>query len=976
MAKIYTKESDVEQMFIREAEQCGWLYVPADEIDRPLDSVLVESWLKESLLILNKGLTSDQADQVIYQLRTLVTSVPKEQLVQNNNQFRKLLFEENSYPFGENGQNINIRFFDENDMSQNYCVVTNQWVYPHAKQGGKRLDLVFLINGIPMVLGEVKTPFHPTTTWADGANDIIKYQKSITEMFVPNILSFASEGKELMYGGIGLPVEKWGPWYGTEERQHGTFDPTFANFQHLMNPARLLDIYRFYSVFTADTQGHAIKVVCRYQQYLGGNSIVERVLNTYRHHEGPKSGLIWHFQGSGKSWLMVFVAQKLRKLNELKAPTVVIVDDRIDLEDQITGDFTRAEIPNLASAGSKEELEKFFKEDQRKILITTIFKFGDVTSVLSERDNIIVMVDEAHRTQEQDLGRKMRQALPNAFFFGLTGTPINKRDHNTFSTFGSSEDKNGYLSKYTFQNSVDDGATLELNFQAVPVEMHLNQEELQREFDEMTDQIDEAQRQQLIRRTNVEAFFTSDKRIQEVCRYIVKHFRESIEPSGMKAQVVVYNRECCVKYKKALDALLGRDDETVIVMHTAGDKSDDYKEYQLSRDEQKRILDQYRDPLSPIKFVIVTSKLLTGFDAPILQCMYLDKPMKDHTLLQAICRTNRKYTHDKSCGLIVDFVGVFDNVAKSLAFDEESVKTVVKNIDEIKALIPQYMDDCLRFFPGVDRTIGDWEGLMAAQQCLKDEDVKTNFAKHFNRLSKAWDVVSPDQILAPFEKDYSWMASVYQSVRPVSAGPSLIWTLLGSKTIEIIHNSIDSINIGTPLEDLVLDADVISQALNESEAKKKAVEIEQILRLRLQNHSGEINYQKFAEKLDQLRQKMEDSLCTSIDFLKQLLTLAKDLLKEEQKVSEPLDRRAQGRAALTELFESIKTPDTPIIVENVVNDIDKDIVDIVRKFNDAFKSITAQREIKQKLRSILWLKYGLKDQEVFDKAYSYIEMYY
>lgn len=975
-AKIYTKESDVEQMFIDEAKSCGWLYVPADEIERPLDSVLVEPWLKESLLLLNKGLKPDQADQVIYQLRTLLLSVPKEQLVQNNNKFRKLLFEENSYPFGENGQNINIRFFDETDMSKNYCVVTNQWMYPHAKQGGKRLDLVFLINGIPVVIGEVKTPFHPNTTWADGANDILKYQKSITEMFVPNILSFASEGKELMYGGIGLPVDKWGPWYANEDREHGTFSPTFENFRHMMTPARLLDIYRFYSVFTADGQGNAIKVVCRYQQYLGGNAIVERVLNTYRNHEGPKSGLIWHFQGSGKSWLMVFVAQKLRKMNELKAPTIVIVDDRIDLEDQITGDFTRAEIPNLASAGSKDELETFFKQDQRKILITTIFKFGDVTSVLSDRDNIIVMVDEAHRTQEQDLGRKMRQALPNAFFFGLTGTPINKRDHNTFNTFGSKDDKNGYLSKYTFQNSVDDGATLELNFQAVPVEMHLNQEELQREFDEMTDQIDEAQRQQLIRHTNVEAFFTADKRIQEVCRYIVKHFRESIEPSGMKAQVVVYNRECCVKYKKALDALLGRDDETVIVMHTAGDKSDDYKEYQLSRDEQKRILDQFRDPLSPIKFVIVTSKLLTGFDAPILQCMYLDKPMKDHTLLQAICRTNRKYTHDKSCGLIVDFVGVFDNVAKSLAFDEESVKHVVKNIDEIRQLIPSFMDECLRFFPGVDRTIGDWNGLMEAQQCLKDEDVKTEFAKHFNRLSKAWDVVSPDQILAEYEKDYSWMASVYQSIRPVSAGPSLIWSLLGSKTIEIIHNSIDSINIGTPLEDLVLNTDVINQALSESEIKKKTIEIEQVLRLRLQNHIGEVNYQKFAEKLDQLRKKMEESLCTSIDFLKQLLTLAKDLLSEEQKVLEPIDRRAQGRAALTELFESIKTPDTPIIVENVVNDIDKDIVAIVRKFNDAFKSVTAQREIKQKLRSILWLKYNLKDQEVFDKAYSYIEMYY
>lgn len=972
-------EATIENMFLDAARECGWDYKPAEEIERRTEDVLVESWLRESLIALNP-ITAEQADQVIYKMRTLLISVPNEHLVQNNNAFRRLLFEENSFPFGEDGQNINIRFFDEQNPSNNYCIVTNQWVYPRpGKNGGKRLDLVFIINGIPVVIGEAKTPFRPGVTWADGAVDIVKYQKSIPEMFVPNILSFATDGKELMYGGIGLPAEKWGPWFANENREHGAFNSTLANFKHLMNPARLWDIYRFYSVFTADTQGRAIKVVCRYQQYLGGDAIVQRVRETYTRRKGPKSGLIWHFQGSGKSWLMVFVAQKLRRMNELKSPTVVIVDDRIDLEDQITGDFTRAEIPNIASAGSKEELEQFFEQDQRKILITTIFKFGDVDHVLSNRDNIIIMVDEAHRTQEKDLGRKMRQALPNAFFFGLTGTPINKREHNTFNTFGADEDANGYLSKYTFQNSIDDGATLELNFQTVPVSLHLDQEKLQREFDELTDEIDEEQRQQLVRRTSVEAFFTADSRIQEICRYIVKHFRESIEPTGMKAQVVVYNRECCVKYKKAIDALLGRDDETVIVMHTDGDKADDYKEYQLSRDEQKRVLDQFRDPLSPLKFVIVTSKLLTGFDAPILQCMYLDKPMKDHTLLQAICRTNRKYTHDKTCGLIVDFVGVFDNVAKSLAFDEESIKTVVKNIDEIREQIPAFMDECLRFFPGVDRTLGDWEGLQAAQQCLRDEEKKTDFAKRFARLSRAWDIVSPNAWLDQFEQDYSWLAGVYQSIRPVTNGPSLIWTLLGAKTIEIIHNSIDSINIGTPLEDLVVNADIIDQAITEAEAKKRTIELEQVLRLRLQNHAGDINYKPFVEKLEELRERMEQSLETSIDFLKQLLELAKDLLKAEKKAAiddTPIDRRMQARAALTELFESIKTPETPIIVENIVNDIDKEIVAIVRKFSDAFKSVTAQREIKQKLRSILWIKYGLKDQEVFEKAYSYIEQYY
>ena len=334
---------------------------------------------------------------------------------------------------------------------------------------------------------------------------------------------------------------------------------------------------------------------------------------------------------------------------------------------------------------------------------------------------------------------------------------------------------------------------------------------------------------------------------------------------------------------------------------------------------------------------------------------------------------------DKTCGLIVDFVGVFDNVAKSLAFDEESIKTVVKNIDEIREQIPAFMDECLRFFPGVDRTLGDWEGLQAAQQCLRDEEKKTDFAKRFARLSRAWDIVSPNAWLDQFEQDYSWLAGVYQSIRPVTNGPSLIWTLLGAKTIEIIHNSIDSINIGTPLEDLVVNADIIDQAITEAEAKKRTIELEQVLRLRLQNHAGDINYKPFVEKLEELRERMEQSLETSIDFLKQLLELAKDLLKAEKKAAiddTPIDRRMQARAALTELFESIKTPETPIIVENIVNDIDKEIVAIVRKFSDAFKSVTAQREIKQKLRSILWIKYGLKDQEVFEKAYSYIEQYY
>ena len=974
----FNEENTVEQMFINAAGKCGWIYVEPQFVPRLPDEVLVVQWLMEALLALNP-ITPEQAEQVIYKLRACITSGgSSDELITANDKFRKLLFEENSYPFGENGDNINIRFFAKaDDAYKNRCIVTNQWEYPRkSKEGGKRLDLVHVINGIPMVVGEAKTPVKASVTWADGAADIMHYQKSIPEMFVPNILTFASEGRELQYASIGCPVDKWGPWFTDEERKHGTLEDAEHNYVSLMTPERLLDIYRFYSVFTGTSRGRKIKIVCRYQQYLGGEAIVQRVLSTYTNGSGPRKGLIWHFQGSGKSWLMVFAAQKLRRQEVLKAPTVVIVDDRIDLEDQITGDFTRAEIPNIDSISSKQELEE--KIHQRKILITTIFKFGDLSDgeVIDDRDNIILLMDEAHRTQEGDLGKKMRTALPNAFFFGLTGTPINRNDHNTFACFGAEEDKYGYISKYTFQNSVEDKATLELNFKTVPVEMHLDNANLQKEFDELTDQISEEDKNELVRRTSVEAFFTAEKRINDVCKYIVTHFREYVEPTGMKAQVVVYNRECCVKYKKALDALLGTDDQTTIVMHTSGDKADDYKAYKRSRDEEKKLLDQFRDPLSPLKFVIVTSKLLTGFDAPILQCMYLDKPMKNHTLLQAICRTNRTYNENKKCGLIVDFVGVFEDVAKSLAFDEETVKTIVKNIDEIKGLIPTFMQQCIEFFPGVDRTIGGWEGLTAAQQCLKDDQVKTSFGRHFARLNKAWEIVSPDSYLTVFQNDYTWLAQVYQSVRPVSGG-NLIWTLLGAKTIEIIHRNIETIDIGTPLEDLVVDSDVIDAVLEDEKAReKKIVEIEKMLRLRLGEHKGDPNFKKFAEKLDELRERMTQNLINSIDFLKQLLVLAKDLLEEEKKKAEPQDKRAQARAALTDLFQSIKTEETPIIVEQVVNDIDNEVVNIVRQFNDAFQSVTARREIKKKLRSILWVKYQIKDNDVFERAYQYIEMYY
>lgn len=783
-------EADFEKMVCETIAQNGWKYIPAEELPRAYSDVLVEPMVKKALIRLNPVIAEEpsRADEVIYKLRSLILSAQANNLIAANEEFKKLVFENNTFPFGENGRSVSIDFFGTltpERLALNEYVVTNQWVYPKP-EGGKRLDIVLLVNGFPVAIGELKTPVREAISWMDGAGDIHAYEKSIPQMFVTNIFNFASEGKLFRYSSINAPLTVWGPWHTEKNKSEGTLASVKESLVDMMKPEIIMDIFRFFTLFATDKKHRKYKVICRYQQFEGANAIVKRVI------EGKtKQGLIWHFQGSGKSLLMVFAAQKLRMMPELKAPTVVIVDDRIDLETQITATFNASDIPNLAKATSKEELVQFFKADTRKILITTIFKFGEVDCVLNSRDNIILMVDEAHRTQEGGLGEKMRMALPNAFFFGLTGTPINKLDKNTFRTFGSIEDASGYMSRYSFSDSIRDGATLPLNFEPVPVDLHVNQEVVDEAFDRMAREagLTAEEKSDVAKRVRMEAIMKSPERIAKVCAHIANHFLTKIDPNGFKGQVVCYDRESCLLYKRELDKYLG-EYATTIVMDTNNDKEDRYKEWRRDRDQEAQVLDNFRDPRHPLKLVIVTAKLLTGFDAPILQVMYLDKPMKDHTLLQAICRTNRVYGQDKTNGLIVDYIGIFDDVARALDFDEQSIQKVITNIEEAKKQFPSLIHNCLEYFIGVDRTVEGWEGLMAAQECLPDNDAKDRFGADYRVVNRAFNALSPDPFLDEYRRDYKWLSKVYESIRPVDTRGPLIWASVGAKTMELVHENI------------------------------------------------------------------------------------------------------------------------------------------------------------------------------------------
>ena len=953
-----------------ELKPAKWIFIAPDKVPRQPGEVMVEAWVRAALVALNPEIAAqpDRADEVIYALRAILLAVGGDGLVRANENFTQWLRGEKTMPFGPTGEHVTVRLIDFNDPARNRLTVTNQWTHQSGSIA-KRFDVVFLVNGLPLVIGEAKTPTRSAVTWFDGAYQVNEiYEREVPAMFVPNVFSFATEGRCLRYGSIRLPLELWGPWRDDDNQEEGNLGFVRQSVESLLRPAVMLDILQNFTLFATDKKHRRIKIICRYQQYETTNKLVARVVAGY-----PKKGLIWHFQGSGKSLLMVFAAQKLRLHPRLANPTVLIVVDRIDLDTQITATFNATDVPNLVGVGDRRELQRLLGQDVRKVLITTIHKFAEAGGKLNERSNIIVMVDEAHRTQEGDLGRKMRDALPNAFLFGLTGTPINRADRNTFWAFGAEEDVQGYLSRYSFQDSIRDKATLPLHFEAPAVKLKIDKAAIDEAYQQITGDLSEQDRDDLAKRAAKMAVLVKNpERVRAVVSHIVQHYQSKVEPNGFKAQVVVFDRECCVLYKQVMDELIGPD-ASAVVMSSGQHDPVAWKVHSRDKDAEEKLLDRFRDPADPLKFVIVTSKLLTGFDAPILQAMYLDKPLKDHNLLQAICRVNRTYGQTKTHGLIVDYIGIFDDVAQALDFDEKAVQQVVSNIEELRQALPVHMQKCLAFFPQVDRSVGGYEGLMAAQQCLPNNATRDKFAAEYSVLGTIWEALSPDPCLTPYEKDFRWLTQVYESVKPVSGNGRLLWHRLGAKTIDLINQNVHVEAVRDDLEALVLDADVLDSILKEANPGKKAREVEIKLIARLRKHAGNPKFKELGERLEKIREKHEQGLLNSLEFLKAILEVAKDTVAAENQV-DPKEEQNRALAALTELFNEAKTKHTHVIVERIVTDIDL-IVKQVR-FDGWQATEQGEREVKQALRRSL-LKYKLHtDQELFDRAYGYIREYY
>ncbi len=996
-----------------------WKYVHGENLvlygKQPQD-VFVDTWLKDALCRLNKPLAAnpDLADEVIHRLRGVLLEAGYSGLIRANEIFQDWLLGRISMPLGKDGEHITIHLLDFDKPQNNHFVVSQQVQFTGTRDC--YFDLVLYINGLPLVVGEVKTPVRDAISWQDGAADFLGGQKHYWEnqkaFFVPNLLCFASEGKTFYYGAIGARFKNWAPWHSTEEREEIPQDmrTVLKSAERLLHPKTLLEILQSFVVFSTVKQGEGkpsfkIKILPRYPQYEAAKAIVERVKT-----QDARQGLIWHFQGSGKSLLMLFAAQMLKADPDLKNPTVVVVVDRVDLDSQINSVFNNASTKNVTPVKSCKALAQELKQDSRQILITTVFKFDEVeidehnTDGLNPRDNIIVLVDEAHRTQEGSLGEKMRWALPNAFFFGLTGTPISGLERNTFKLFGAPNDPGRYLNRYSYKQSIRDEATLPVKFEPRLVELRIDRETIDQGFEELAQQnnLNEEEKTFISQKAGKLAhLLKAPKRITAIAEDISTHYQNHVAPKQFKGMVVVYDREAVVRMYYLLCERLGKDAVEVVMNISQGtieEETDengkpkkiatdwlnwqklglpiekgDFKRWQgidASPEVQEQLLDRYRDATDPLKVIIVTAKLLTGFDAPICYCMYLDKPLKDHTLLQAMCRTNRLYSDTKKHGLIIDYLGVFENVAKALDYDPKEIEGVVESVEAFKKLFPEAIGKCLEYFPGVDRTVEGYEGLIAAQDCLVGNEKKDAFAAQFNVLKRFWEAITPDPYLNSFRKDYRWLAQVYESIKPVGGLGSLLWESLGPETIKLIHENTDIDRIRDDIDELVMDAESVFE-LTDEERKKKAKKLNLSLMAKVRS-KNDPRFEELGQRLERLKDKYEAGVLSSLDWLKELLDAAREMVRLENETHEEVI--PDDKQALTEIFLELRNGATPQIIANVVEDIDK----IVRatRFDGWQSTHAGQKEIQKVLRQTLF-KYKLhKEQELFEKAYGYIREHY
>ncbi|MBX0358365.1 type I restriction endonuclease subunit R [Halobacillus sp. Nhm2S1] len=747
----------VEDRAINQLKSLGYTHVIGTKLDQERDTqaeVTLKTRLSKVIQRLNPWINENNLNKVVRH----ITHLDFTNLMEANQYFHEVLINQMSVnqDLGKGRKNQTVQLIDFEDLGNNEFLVVDQFSITNAK-GTIRPDLLIFVNGLPLVVIECKSPtLPPDEQIGQGVKQLIRYQKDSENLFYYNQFVISTSNDRARVGTIGAKVQHYSSWKDPYPRTVSEIGPNPSAQDVLLTGVlvkeRLMDLIQNFIVYEPE-EGKVIKKLARYQQHRAVNRAVNRIL----HENTPqdRGGVVWATQGSGKSLSMVFLATKLRRISELKNPTIVIVTDRQDLDQQITNTFRRCEFPNPQQAGSVSELRDYLRQGPGSTIMTLVQKFQEAEGEdsfpeMTKSENVIVMVDESHRSQYSSLALNMRMALPNATYIGFTGTPIDKKDKSTRRTFGN------YIDKYTIEQAVEDGATVPIFYESRLVDLHVQGESVDQLFDRFFRDYSEKDRERIKKKfATEEAITASPKRVRQIVLDIIQHFEDHIKPNGFKAQIVAISREAAVLYKNILDEL--SDYESKVIISAGHNDKEEMQKHYLSRQEEKDVIQRFKKPMEEdsLSFLIVCDKLLTGFDAPIEQVMYLDKPLKEHNLLQAIARTNRTYDK-KTYGLIVDYFGVSRFLEEALGiFHEEDIKGAMSDVDaEIPRLQTRHRK-AMRFFDYKSKE--DLDGCLAV---LEQEDIRNEFDTAFKHFSESMDMIMPSPKAKPYLDDLKWLGKI------------------------------------------------------------------------------------------------------------------------------------------------------------------------------------------------------------------------
>lgn len=841
--------------------------------------------------------------------------------ISHNEAWLKVLRGDYSRKVSGHETRLTLRVIDFLKPENNQFRVTQQLRV--KAENTRKPDVVVYVNGIPLVVIEAKSPLNVNDKTGEAFEQIKQYERDIPRLFFSNVFNIVTDGALVLYGATGSGSKYYAEWCDPWPKTDADFPDSLAKgLWCLLEPTRLLDLIAHYIVFEKTEDG-TIKKMCRYQQFRAVNRIIERVL------EGKhRQGLIWHTQGSGKSLTMVFAALKLKthrtiQSDALTNPNILVLTDRVDLHAQISGTFVACGLPNPTPVESIKDLHDLIRSGKDgHTALSTIFKFQGSKEPIESSENWIVMIDEAHRTQEKDLGAYLRATLPKARFFGFTGTPVKKDDKDTYANFGVVGEN--YLDKYGIDDAVADGATVPIYYTGRKTDWHIDEAKIDILFDTWFAELDDDKLNEIKKRgVRIEDLVKHPRRIELIAYDIWTHFTAYARPDGFKAQIVAIDREAVVLYKQALTKAIAEDmkaegmdpaealaraDAMSACVYSINQEDgkpsedahkqairDELKAHYVDADAEKLVKKAFGRKGEDPQFLIVCDKLLTGFDCPIESVMYLDKPLKEHGLLQAIARTNRVSDAKKRNGLIVDYIGVSANLEEALAtYRADDVKNAMRDLDDLRSQLRTAHAVVAAMMKPVKRKAGDKDGLKAEYDAfvkvLGSEDKWFEFKARVRSFIALYETLSPDPSILEFTADLKWVANfLLYGTQVFEKRQAFDQMNYSEKIREMLDKHLEATGLSVTVKlrhitdpdfwedfdtDGKTDEDLMTAAI------RKTTELRKTVSERIEDSPHQ--YGKFSERLRQLLEKLESAQLSWADKLKAAEELAKDISTEDE----------------------------------------------------------------------------------------------